>query len=158
MPKFAAAIFRRDRSEVDVKNLYLFFVQIWIQEDNFCKLVLCNQMTWDKPTLFLCLKCEISFSSEPQNDLPESKSMRVENKMFYFDVGSNRRGVYLRVSEVSVSILFPHFNISHSAHHLLWLNHFISFLLRCNILYYKLKTGLCKSIIYIIIFSMLFDW
>lgn len=39
---------------------------------------------------------------EPQNDLPESKSMRVENKMFYFDVGSNRRGVYLRVSEVSV--------------------------------------------------------
>ncbi|CAG5132818.1 unnamed protein product [Candidula unifasciata] len=39
---------------------------------------------------------------EPQNDLPESRSMRVENKMFYFDVGSNRRGVYLRVSEVSV--------------------------------------------------------
>ncbi|GFO29393.1 transcriptional activator protein pur-beta [Plakobranchus ocellatus] len=39
---------------------------------------------------------------EPQNELPESKSMRVENKMFYFDVGSNRRGVYLRVSEVSV--------------------------------------------------------
>ncbi|GFR90807.1 transcriptional activator protein Pur-beta [Elysia marginata] len=39
---------------------------------------------------------------EPQNELPESKSMRIENKMFYFDVGSNRRGVYLRVSEVSV--------------------------------------------------------
>ncbi|XP_005098177.1 transcriptional activator protein Pur-beta isoform X3 [Aplysia californica] len=39
---------------------------------------------------------------EPQNELPESRSMRVENKMFYFDVGSNRRGVYLRVSEVSV--------------------------------------------------------
>ncbi|XP_076472184.1 transcriptional regulator protein Pur-beta-like isoform X3 [Babylonia areolata] len=37
---------------------------------------------------------------EPQNELPESRSMRVENKMFYFDVGSNRRGVYLRVSEV----------------------------------------------------------
>lgn len=39
--------------------------------------------------------------TEPQNELPESRSMRVENKMFYFDVGSNRRGVYLRVSEVS---------------------------------------------------------
>lgn len=39
---------------------------------------------------------------EPVNDLPESRSMRVENKMFYFDTGSNRRGVYLRVSEVSV--------------------------------------------------------
>lgn len=39
---------------------------------------------------------------EPANELPESRSMRVENKMFYFDTGSNRRGVYLRVSEVSV--------------------------------------------------------
>ncbi|XP_070199402.1 transcriptional regulator protein Pur-beta-like isoform X6 [Littorina saxatilis] len=39
---------------------------------------------------------------EPQNELPESRSMRVENKMFYFDVGSNRRGVYLRISEVLV--------------------------------------------------------
>ncbi|XP_041365991.1 transcriptional activator protein Pur-beta-like isoform X6 [Gigantopelta aegis] len=37
---------------------------------------------------------------EPQSELPESRSMRVENKMFYFDVGSNRRGVYMRVSEV----------------------------------------------------------
>ena len=27
--------------------------------------------------------------------------MRVENKMFYFDVGQNRRGVFMRVSEVS---------------------------------------------------------
>jgi len=32
--------------------------------------------------------------------LPESKSMRVDNKMFYFDVGSNRWGMFLRVSEV----------------------------------------------------------
>ncbi|CAL1549101.1 unnamed protein product, partial [Lymnaea stagnalis] len=47
------------------------------------------------------MKCLILFT-EPQNELPESRSMRVENKMFYFDVGSNRRGVYLRVSEVSV--------------------------------------------------------
>ena len=27
--------------------------------------------------------------------------MRVENKMFYFDVGQNRRGVFMRISEVS---------------------------------------------------------
>jgi hypothetical protein len=32
--------------------------------------------------------------------LPEAKSLRVENKMFYFDVGQNQRGVYMRVSEV----------------------------------------------------------
>jgi len=31
--------------------------------------------------------------------------MRVENKMFYFDVGQNRRGVFMRVSEVSASVL-----------------------------------------------------
>ncbi|KAL5006896.1 hypothetical protein ScPMuIL_015702 [Solemya velum] len=37
---------------------------------------------------------------EGQSELPESKYLRVENKVFYFDVGSNRRGVYLRVSEV----------------------------------------------------------
>jgi len=34
------------------------------------------------------------------NGLPEPQSMRVENKMFYFDVGQNRRGVFMRVSEV----------------------------------------------------------
>jgi len=44
---------------------------------------------------------------EGQSDLPESKYLRVENKVFYFDVGSNRRGVYLRVSEVGT--LKPNF-------------------------------------------------
>ncbi|XP_060072718.1 transcriptional activator protein Pur-beta-like isoform X1 [Ylistrum balloti] len=39
-------------------------------------------------------------SDEGQSELPDSKYLRVENKVFYFDVGSNRRGVYLRVSEV----------------------------------------------------------
>jgi len=33
-------------------------------------------------------------------ELPEPKSIRIDNKMFYFDVGCNRRGVFLRVSEV----------------------------------------------------------
>jgi len=32
--------------------------------------------------------------------LPEAQSLRVENKMFYFDIGQNRRGVFMRVSEV----------------------------------------------------------
>ncbi|KAL3841617.1 hypothetical protein ACJMK2_019803 [Sinanodonta woodiana] len=36
---------------------------------------------------------------EGQSELPESKYMRVENKVFYFDIGSNRRGIYMRVSE-----------------------------------------------------------
>ena len=39
--------------------------------------------------------------SEGQGELPEPRSMRVENKMFYFDVGQNRRGVFMRISEVS---------------------------------------------------------
>lgn len=46
-----------------------------------------------------------SLLSEGQNELPESKYLRVENKVFYFDVGSNRRGVYLRISEVSIYTL-----------------------------------------------------
>ena len=41
------------------------------------------------------------FFTEGQGELPEPRSMRVENKMFYFDVGQNRRGVFMRISEVS---------------------------------------------------------
>lgn len=37
-------------------------------------------------------------------DLPESKVMLVGNKSFYFDVGSNRFGVYLRISEVRANV------------------------------------------------------
>jgi hypothetical protein len=37
---------------------------------------------------------------QPQPNLPESKSFRAENKTFYFDCGSNARGVFLKVSEV----------------------------------------------------------
>ncbi|CAF0728345.1 unnamed protein product [Didymodactylos carnosus] len=33
-------------------------------------------------------------------ELPDSKYLRVGNKNFYFDVGSNDRGVFLRISEV----------------------------------------------------------
>ncbi len=32
--------------------------------------------------------------------LPESKYLRVGNKNFYFDIGSNNRGIFLRISEV----------------------------------------------------------
>lgn len=54
-------------------------------------------------------KIDVFVFVEGQSDLPESKYLRVENKVFYFDVGSNRRGVYLRVSEVhsSVTLTFP---------------------------------------------------
>jgi len=34
------------------------------------------------------------------DDLPEPQSLRVENKMFYFDIGHNRRGTFMRISEV----------------------------------------------------------
>ncbi|KAH9582760.1 hypothetical protein MS3_00007410 [Schistosoma haematobium] len=38
------------------------------------------------------------------SDLPESKVLFVGNKTFYFDVGSNRFGVFLRISEVRANI------------------------------------------------------
>ena len=39
-------------------------------------------------------------TDEPnQPDLPESQLIRAENKTFYFDCGSNLRGVYLKITE-----------------------------------------------------------
>jgi hypothetical protein len=37
-------------------------------------------------------------------ELPESKYLHVGNKNFYFDIGSNNRGVFLRVSEVRANL------------------------------------------------------
>lgn len=37
-------------------------------------------------------------------DLPEGRHMHVDNKNFYFDIGQNNRGIYMRISEVSVSL------------------------------------------------------
>lgn len=36
-----------------------------------------------------------------KGELPEGRHMRVENKNFYFDIGQNNRGIYMRISEVS---------------------------------------------------------
>lgn len=38
------------------------------------------------------------------SDLPKSKILYVGNKTFYFDVGSNRFGVFLRISEVRTNV------------------------------------------------------
>lgn len=38
---------------------------------------------------------------EDDANLPEAKEVRIEQKRFYFDVGSNTRGVFLRLSEVT---------------------------------------------------------
>ncbi|XP_076347345.1 transcriptional activator protein Pur-alpha-like isoform X2 [Tachypleus tridentatus] len=35
-----------------------------------------------------------------KQDLPEAQHLRIENKHFYFDVGQNSRGIYMRISEV----------------------------------------------------------
>ncbi|XP_022691572.1 transcriptional activator protein Pur-beta-like isoform X1 [Varroa jacobsoni] len=35
-----------------------------------------------------------------KGDLPEGRHLRVEDKTFYFDIGQNSRGIYMRVSEV----------------------------------------------------------
>lgn len=58
-----------------------------------------------------CLSSAFEFLFQPRNKMnfllaeteeavAEAKSLRVENKMFYFDVGHNRRGTYMRISEV----------------------------------------------------------
>lgn len=37
-------------------------------------------------------------------ELPEGRHLRVENKNFYFDIGQNNRGIYMRISEVVLLI------------------------------------------------------
>ena len=39
-------------------------------------------------------------------ELPEGRHLRVENKNFYFDIGQNNRGIYMRISEVSCFKIF----------------------------------------------------
>jgi hypothetical protein len=43
--------------------------------------------------------------------LPEGRHLRVENKNFYFDIGQNNRGVFMRISEVSFETQIP--KVSH---------------------------------------------
>jgi len=38
-----------------------------------------------------------------KGELPEGRHCRVENKNFYFDIGQNNRGVYMRISEVKTN-------------------------------------------------------
>lgn len=37
-----------------------------------------------------------------KGDLPEGRYMRVDSKNFYFDIGQNNRGIYMRISEVYI--------------------------------------------------------
>ncbi|XP_049881539.1 transcriptional activator protein Pur-beta-B isoform X2 [Pectinophora gossypiella] len=36
-----------------------------------------------------------------KGELPEGRHLRVDNKNFYFDIGQNNRGIYMKVSEVA---------------------------------------------------------
>jgi hypothetical protein len=36
-------------------------------------------------------------------ELPEGRHMHVDNKNFYFDIGQNNRGIYMRISEVKTN-------------------------------------------------------
>lgn len=38
-----------------------------------------------------------------KGDLPEGRYMRVDSKNFYFDIGQNNRGIYMRISEVKTN-------------------------------------------------------
>ena len=40
-------------------------------------------------------------SSGGSAPLPEGRHVKVDNKNFYFDIGQNNRGVYMRISEVN---------------------------------------------------------
>lgn len=50
-----------------------------------------------------------------KGELPEGRHMRVENKNFYFDIGQNNRGIYMRISEVS-GCSFVHFLSAYCAY------------------------------------------
>jgi transcriptional activator protein Pur-alpha len=39
-----------------------------------------------------------------KGELPEGRHLRVDNKNFYFDIGQNNRGIYMKVSEVVTSL------------------------------------------------------
>lgn len=41
---------------------------------------------------------------EFKGELPEGQHMKVENKNFYFDIGQNSRGIYMRISEVKSNL------------------------------------------------------
>lgn len=41
-----------------------------------------------------------------KGDLPEGRYMRVDSKNFYFDIGQNNRGIYMRISEVYIYYLY----------------------------------------------------
>ncbi len=59
----------------------------------------------------MSLYLNVNIFLEPA-ELPESKSIRVGNKTFYFDIGSNTRGIFLRISEVKgKSCFFLNLNI-----------------------------------------------
>ncbi|XP_021964428.1 transcriptional activator protein Pur-beta isoform X2 [Folsomia candida] len=38
-----------------------------------------------------------------RGELPEGRHIRVDNKIFYFDIGQNNRGVFMRISEVKTN-------------------------------------------------------
>lgn len=46
-----------------------------------------------------------------RGELPEGRHIRVDNKIFYFDIGQNNRGVFMRVSEVSCHFYYTHFYV-----------------------------------------------
>lgn len=45
-------------------------------------------------------------SSGFKGELPEGRHIRIDNKKFYFDVGQNNLGVYMRISEVSFTVFW----------------------------------------------------
>lgn len=51
-----------------------------------------------------------------KGDLPDGRHMRVDNKNFYFDVGQNNRGIYMRISEVTTTASLNYFEFIHSFH------------------------------------------
>ena len=47
--------------------------------------------------------CADSLEATVFKELPDSRTIRVDNKTFYFDVKQNQRGVFMRISEVKVN-------------------------------------------------------
>ena len=104
-------IFKNDANQDD-NTIYTYFLYSWVQT------IYCHSLCWyfglfilsfssisEDEGRYMCQSLCLFFSSlflseEVSSDLPPSREQRVEQKRFYFDVGSNTRGVYLRISEV----------------------------------------------------------
>lgn len=86
-----------DKINKSIVRGVLFIMRVWFME-------LLMIWFWMHFLLWInysnAVTCSWFVFLEVHDELPEPQSLKVENKMFYFDIGQNRRGTFMRISEV----------------------------------------------------------